>query len=119
LPDWEATHDLEGEMPKYLIIASYTAEGAAGLLQEGGSGRVDAVTSMVKNMGGSIDSFNFGFGDGDAYVIADVPDASDAAAIALAVGASGRASTRTISLLTPAQVDEAVKKAPGYRAPGA
>jgi len=105
-------------MPKYLIIASYTAEGAAGLLQEGGSGRVEAVTSTVASMGGSIESFYFGFGDGDAYVIADVPDATDAAAIALAVGASGRASTKTVCLLTPAEVDEAVKKAPGYRAPG-
>jgi uncharacterized protein with GYD domain len=105
-------------MAKYLIIASYTAEGAAGLLQEGGSGRVDAVTQMVASMGGTVESFYFGFGDGDAYVTADVPDATDAAAIALAVGSSGRASTKTICLLTPAQVDAAVKKAPGYRAPG-
>ena len=106
-------------MPKYLIVASYTAEGAAGLLQEGGSGRVTAVTTAVESLGGSIESFNFAFGDGDAYVVVEVPDATDAAALALAVGASGRASTRTISLLTPAQVDAAVKKSPGYRAPGA
>ena len=106
-------------MPKYLIVASYTAEGAAGLLQEGGSGRVAAVTSAVESLGGSVESFNFAFGDGDAYVIASVPDPTDAAALALAVGASGRASTKTICLLTPAQVDEAVKKTPGYRAPGA
>ena len=26
-------------MPKYLVIGSYTAEGAAGVLREGGSGR--------------------------------------------------------------------------------
>jgi uncharacterized protein with GYD domain len=106
-------------MPKYLIIASYTAEGAAGLLKEGGSGRVDAVKSAIASLGGSVESFYFGFGDGDAYVTADVPDATDAAALALTVGASGRASTKTICLLTAAQVDEAVKKTPGYRAPGA
>lgn len=106
-------------MPKYLIVASYTAEGAAGLLQEGGSGRVEAVKSAVAGLGGSVESFYFAFGDGDAYVTADVPDATDAAALALTVGASGRASTKTICLLTAAQVDEAVKKTPSYRAPGA
>jgi uncharacterized protein with GYD domain len=105
-------------MAKYLIIASYNAEGAAGLLREGGSGRVEAVTQMVAGMGGTVESFYFGFGDGDAYVTADVPDVVDAAAIALAVNSSGRASTKTICLLTAAQVDAAAKKAPGYRAPG-
>jgi len=106
-------------MPKYLIIASYTPEGAAGVLREGGSGRVGAVTSAVEGLGGSVESFYFAFGDADAYVIADVPDATDAAALALTVGASGGASTKTVCLLTPAQVDEAAKKSPGYRAPGA
>jgi len=105
-------------MPKYLTIASYTAEGAAGLIKEGGSGRVAAVTAAVAALGGTVEGFYFGFGDGDAYVISDVPDATDAAALALAVGASGRAGTKTISLLTPEQVDEAVKKTPTYRAPG-
>lgn len=105
-------------MPKYLIVASYTAEGAAGVLKEGGSGRVAAVTAAVEGLGGSVESFYFAFGDGDAYVTVDVPDATDAVALNLAVGASGRASTRTVCLLTAEQVDAAVKKTAGYRAPG-
>jgi uncharacterized protein with GYD domain len=108
----------EVEMPKYLIIANYTAEGAAGVLREGGSGRVAAVTSAVEGLGGSVESFYFGFGDGDAYVIVDVPSATDAAALALNVGASGGAGTKTVCLLTPAEVDEAAKKTANYRAPG-
>ena len=105
-------------MPKYMVVASYSPEGAAGVLQEGGSGRVAAVTSAVEGLGGTVESFYFGFGDGDAYVTVDVPDATDAAAMALTVGASGRAATKTICLLTPAQVDEAARKSPSYRAPG-
>jgi uncharacterized protein with GYD domain len=106
-------------MPKYLIVASYTAAGAAGVLKEGGTGRVDAVKSAVGALGGAVESFYFAFGDGDAYVVVDVPDATDAAAMALTVGASGGAATKTICLLTPAQVDEAAKKSTSYRAPGA
>jgi len=42
-----------------------------------------------------------------------------AAAIGLTVGASGKASVRTVTLLTPEQVDAAAKRTPTYRAPGA
>ncbi|EGX60875.1 hypothetical protein SZN_05457 [Streptomyces zinciresistens K42] len=35
-------------MPKFLIQASYTTEGAAGLLREGGSGRRAAVEQVCR-----------------------------------------------------------------------
>ena len=59
------------------------------------------------------------FGDHDAYVLCELPDNRAAAAIALAVGAAGGATTRTVVLLTPADVDEATKQAVAYRPPGA
>jgi len=34
-------------MAKYLVIGSYTAEGAAGVLREGGSGRREAARQAV------------------------------------------------------------------------
>jgi hypothetical protein len=37
-------------MPKYLFEASYTAEGAKGLLKDGGSGRRTAVEQLVKGL---------------------------------------------------------------------
>ena len=37
-------------MPKFMIKASYTAEGARGLLKEGGTGRRTAVQKLSKGL---------------------------------------------------------------------
>jgi uncharacterized protein with GYD domain len=105
-------------MAKFLIEASYTNTGVKGVQSAGGSSRRDAVKAMVEGVGGSLESFHFGFGDADAYVIAELPDNESAAAVALAVNASGAATTKTIVLLTPEQVDAAAQKSVDYRAPG-
>ncbi len=105
-------------MPKYLITATYTTEGVKGLQSAGGSSRVEAVKAALDSVGGSLESFHFGFGDADAYVIADVPDNESAAAVALAVNSSGGAVAKTIVLLTPEEVDAAAQRSVGYRAPG-
>ncbi len=106
-------------MPKFLLEASYTLEGAKGLESAGGSSRRDAVADVAKSVGGRLESFHFAFGDHDAYVIVDLPDNESAAAVALAVNAAGGAHVRTIVLLTPEEVDAAVKRAVDYRPPGA
>jgi len=110
----------EGEMPmaRYLIEASYTREGLQGVLREGGSGRRDAIGKLLADLGGSLESFHFAFGEQDAYVIVDVPDNVTAAAIGMTVGASGAVSTKTVVLLTPEEIDEATKKSIAYRPPG-
>ena len=48
----------------------------------------------------------------------DLPDNVTAAAIGLAVGASGLTSVRTIVLLTPEEIDAAASKHAEYRGPG-
>jgi uncharacterized protein with GYD domain len=68
------------------------------------------VTKAVESVGGRRDSFFFGFGDRDFYVIADFPDNESAAAMAIAVNSSGAVATRTVVLLTPGDVDRAVKR---------
>lgn len=105
-------------MAKYLFEARYTAEGAKGLVREGGSGRRDAVAAMAEGLGGKLESFYFAFGDIDAYVIVDIPDSVTAAAVALAVNQSGGASVKTVVLMTPEDVDKASKKTVEYRPPG-
>jgi uncharacterized protein with GYD domain len=105
-------------MAKYLITASYTSQGVEGVRSEGGTSRRDAVGETIRGLGGQLESFYFGFGDEDAYVIADLPDNEAAAAIALSVNASGAAAVKTIVLLTPEQVDEAAKRSVDYRPPG-
>ena len=105
-------------MPKYLFEASYTAEGAKGLIRDGGSKRRAAVETLAKSMGGRLDVFYFAYGKTDAFVIVDLPDSASATAVALTVGASGAVRVRTTVLITPEEVDQAVKKTVQYRAPG-
>ena len=105
-------------MPKYLFEANYTAEGAKGVAKDGGTARRAAVEKAFAGLGGRVESFYFAFGGTDAYVIADLPDNVTAAAMALAVAQSGKATTRTVVLLTPEDVDAATKKAVAYRGPG-
>jgi uncharacterized protein with GYD domain len=105
-------------VPKYLFVATYNSEGAQGLLDGGGSARRTAISEMAESVGGSVEAFYFAFGGEDAFVIVDLPDDEAAASIGITVGASGKASVRTVTLLTPEQVDSAAERSPAYRPPG-
>ena len=106
-------------MPKFLLEASYTLDGAKGVQSAGGSSRRDAVAKVAESVGGQLEAFYFAFGDRDAYVIADLPDNESATAVALTVNAAGGANVRTVVLLTPEEVDAAAQRSVDYRPPGA
>lgn len=105
-------------MPKYLVEANYVGEGIGGLLKEGGSGRRAAVDALFKSLGGKVESFYYAFGDKDVFIVGELPDNVSAAALVLRVNASGAAACKTVVLLTPQEIDEAVKKTGNYRPPG-
>jgi uncharacterized protein with GYD domain len=105
-------------MPTYLIHGCYTTEGIKGVLKEGAKGRVDAVNKLAKSVGGKVHSFYFAFGKEDYFVTVELPDNNAAAAVAMAVAESGAVSNTTTVLLTPKEMDAAVKMRPKYRAPG-
>ena len=105
-------------MAKFLVIANYSPEGIKGVLSTGGTARVDAVKEAVKSLGGTVESFYFGFGVDDAYVVIDLPDNAAAASLAMAVSSTGLAATRVVVLLAPGEVDEAAKRQVAYRPPG-
>ena len=110
---------IEGaNVAKYLVKASYSAEGARGLLKEGGSRRRETVNEGVQALGGKVEAMYFAFGDTDAYVIVDLPDAATATALSLTIGATGVVRCTTTPLITAEEVDEAAKKKVAYRAPG-
>lgn len=106
-------------MAKYMAKASYTAEGTRGLLKDGGSARLAAVTKAVKKLGGKLETFYFANGAPDAIVIVDMPDETSALALSLAVNASGAVTLEMVQLISAKQMDEAAKLTVGYRAPGA
>ena len=93
-------------MSKYLYEVSYTQDGVKGLRKEGGSSRVTTIEKLVKAHGGKVEAFYFAFGGADAYLIVDMPSGVEAAAISLAVSASGAASLKT---MTAVEID-AIRK---------
>lgn len=106
-------------MPKYLFEVDYTAEGTRGLLKVGGTNRREVVQKAVEGSGGKLEAFYFTFGIRDAIVIVDLPDNVTAAAVSLAVSATGAVAFKTTVLLTPAEIDAATQKSVGYKPPGA
>ena len=106
-------------MPKFLVKASYNAEGARGLLKEGGTGRRAAVQKLIEGSGGKVEAFYFAYGECDAYVLVDFPEATTGVAVSLAVNASGLVHVSLVPLITPEELDAATKKSVTYRAPGA
>jgi uncharacterized protein with GYD domain len=104
---------------KFLWKASYTTDGAKGVLKEGGTGRRAMIEQLVEGLGGKVEAFYFALGEHDAYVIAELPDTVTATAVSLTVNASGAVALQTVELVTPEQVDEASKKSIDYRPPGA
>jgi uncharacterized protein with GYD domain len=106
-------------MPKFLVSVSYSADGAKGLRKDGGTKRQHAATKAVESVGGKIEAMYFCFGEQDAVIIADLPDAASAAAVSLAVSSTGAARLTTTPLITPEEMDKAAGKKTAYKAPGA
>jgi uncharacterized protein with GYD domain len=105
-------------MAKYLLEVSYSFDGIKGVKAKGGSARVAAATELIEGLGGKVESFYFAFGGTDVIVIADMPDNVSAAAAALTVSAGGGATTKTVPLITPDEMDAAAKMQATYRPPG-
>jgi uncharacterized protein with GYD domain len=97
-------------MPKYLLTASYSAEGLRGLQKDKASGRVRAATAAIEAAGGKVEWFYYAFGEDDVVGIVDYPDNVSAASLSLAVSASGLVRTRTTALMTVDEVDRSRKK---------
>jgi uncharacterized protein with GYD domain len=105
-------------MSKFLIEATYTAEGLQGLKKDKASGRRHAVEQAINALGGKLESMYYAFGNTDVFVMADLPDNATAAAIGLAISGGGSVRTKTTPLLTVEETDQAINKRIDYRAPG-
>ena len=104
-------------MAKYMLKASYTIDGTKGLIKEGGSARRAAVQKTIEGLGGRLECFYYSFGEPDTFAIVARRDKHRG--LSLAINAAGAAHVSTSVLLTPEQIDEAVKKSVSYRPPKA
>ena len=105
-------------MPKYMVQGSYSADGMRGVLAEGGTARVQEVRQLIEASGGKLEAMYFAFGSDDFVILAEGTDNVTAAALNMTVASSGAVTNRTTVLLTPEEIDAAVKKAVSYRPPG-
>ena len=105
-------------MPKYLIQATYTAEGLQGLIRDKATGRKAAVSKALEAIGGRLESIYYSFGECDVVAIVEVTDNVSAATVAFNVSSSGLIRTKTIPLLTVEETDQALEKTIQYRPPG-
>ncbi len=105
-------------MRKYLFHGTYTPEGYKGLLEEGGSARIEAAKRALGSAGGCLEAFYYSCDEEDFYIIVNLPDYVSAMAVTLAGNLSGTFSIRATELLTPEEVDVAVKRSVDFRPPG-
>lgn len=105
-------------MPKYLVQGSLSETGVAGVIDEGGSRRHLAVKKAVESMGGTLEGYYFSFGHSDVVALLDMPSNTAMVGLAAAFASGGAVSNLvTTTLLTPEEVDEAVKMHPDYTPP--
>ena len=88
-------------------------------MKVGGVSRRGELEPLAKAAVGTFEAVYFAFGEDDAVVIADVPDQETMTAVLLTAGATGAVNLKTTVLITPEEVDEAIKKTVEYRPPGA
>ena len=105
-------------MKKFLIKASYNAQGIKKLIEDGGPKRRSAIEKMLTELGGKMESFYFSMGEYHVYVIAHLPNDISAAAVELRINASGLVTISTSVLLSPEEIDAAIIQPVSYRAPG-
>ena len=108
-------------MPYYLLQAGYT--GDAWRTQTGSPQNIiDRLTPTVDNLGGTIESVFYAFGEYDVVAIVQFPDNASAGAFSIAAAAGGATSAiKTTPLMTIDEGMEMMRKAggAGYRPPSA
>jgi uncharacterized protein with GYD domain len=104
-----------------MVQASYTADTWARLMKNP-EDRAQTVGRIMESVGAKLESLYFAFGEDDIFALIEAPNNVTAAAISVAVGASGSFKTfKTSVLLSSTEAMEVMRKAStvAYRAPGA
>ncbi len=105
-------------MPKYLYHGSYTDKGLKGLMKDGGSKRVKVTKKAIESLGGKMEAYYFALGGTDFFIILELPDNVRAIAGSLIANASGTVKVNITALVSPKEVDMAVKHTMDWRPPG-
>jgi uncharacterized protein with GYD domain len=105
-------------MPKYLYHGSYTDKGLKGLMKDGGSKRMEVTRKAIESLGGKMEAYYFALGANDFFIILEAPDNVKAITGSLVANASGTVKVNITALVSPEEVDLAVKQTMDWQPPG-
>ncbi len=105
-------------MPKYLYQGSYTDKGLKGLMKDGGSKRVEVTRKAIESLGGKMETYYFALGGKYFFIILEAPDNIKAITGSLIANASGTVKVNITVLVSPEEVDQAVKQTMDWSPPG-
>ena len=97
-------------MPTYISLLRYTQQGIVAIKQ--GPTRLDAAKQAYKKAGGELKAFYLTIGQFDAVAIAELPDDTALARMALALGAMGNVRTETLRAFNEAEFRKIVGELP-------
>jgi uncharacterized protein with GYD domain len=112
----------ETNMPRFITYASYSHAGIKGLV-DAPSDRSSVIKGLVEKGGGKLIELYMTTGSNDVVLITEVPDGTDAVAMAMAVAASGSLSkVETVRAWTASEfkgiAEKAAKVVGTYKPPG-
>jgi uncharacterized protein with GYD domain len=105
-------------MPKYLYQGSYTDKGLQGLMKDGGTKRMEVTRKAIESLGGTMEAYYYALGGSDFFIILEVPDNVNAITGSLIANASGTVKVSITALVSPEEVDQAVKQTMDWQPPG-
>ncbi len=105
-------------MPKYLYQGSYTDKGLQELMKDGGSKRVEITKKAIESLGGNMETYYFALGGKDFFIIIEAPNNVNAITGSLIANASGTVEVSITALVSPEEVDLAVKQTMDWSPPG-
>lgn len=101
-------------MPHFLVQFSYAPGSVKGLVQKPDLDHAGEASAMVASLGGRLVGYWYAFGSFDGVVLLEAPEASVAAAVAMAIGGSGEVRRlETTVLLTMEEAQKAMRRAAG------
>ncbi|SDP54814.1 GYD domain-containing protein [Desulforhopalus singaporensis] len=106
-------------MPKYLYQGSYTDKGLKGLMKDGGTKRVEVTRKAIESLGGKMEAYYYALGGTDFFIILETEDNVKAITGTMIANASGTVKVSITALVTPEEVDRAVKQTMQWHPPGA
>jgi uncharacterized protein with GYD domain len=97
-------------MPTYISLLRFTQQGIAAIKQ--GPARLDKAKEAYKRAGGELKAFYLTVGQYDAVAIAELPDDTALAKLALSLGAQGNIRTETLRAFNESEYRRIVTELP-------